>query len=499
MSLSRPLTWLAAGLGAALGLSASVAAAETLTPEQALERAAQQNPSLKASLLDVKVAKLAVAAEENARVPVLVASASGEYSETIGTTDRTDSEAIRASTGVQLKTDVGTTLETGVESSVVWRNLTGTAPATQTSGPTFGASLYLTARQPLLRGLGSDVVLAPVAQAQLAKTQAEREQELEASQTALDVLQAYWELWYADRAVGVQQRSLEVATKQVADAKLKASAELGTGTQVDVLQLSSSLASIKDGLAQATTTRTARAISLGRLLGMPADASVLLETTSAAPSLAGAPPAKALRAALLERSDELAALRASVETAESRVLVAKDADKPRLDAFGTFSIGGLWATDDTYSGLDLPGGRPAFTVLAGLELEVPLSASRASSDAAKARTQLDAAKLRYQASLDSIDAEAATLASSVDSAQTQVDLAAESEDLARQLAEAERTRLQLGSTTTVNVVLAEQSLREAELRKLRAIVDQVKAQLSLEHTAGALLDRASVVTTAVSP
>ncbi len=488
MWLRRSSRWLtSATLLATLGLTARDAAAETLTPQQALEKAAQQNPALKASLLDIKAAKLAVAAEQNARVPVLVAATSGEYTESIGPTDRTDSEAIRASTGVQLKTDVGTTIETGVQSDVVWRNLTGTTPASQATGPTFGTSLYLTARQPLLRGLGSDVVLAPLAQAESAAKQAEREQELETSQTALDVLSAYWELWYADRAVGVQERSLEVATKQVADAKLKAGSELGTGSQVDVLQFASSLASIKDSLSQAKTARATRAIALGRLLGVPADEAVLLATTQDAPSMSGAPPAKALRAALMAGSKELAALRAQVEIAEARLLVAKDADKPRLDAFGSFSIGANWATDDAYEGLGVAGGRPAFTVLAGLELEAPLGESRATSEAARARAQLDAAKLRYEARVDAIDAEAATLAVSLDSAQTQVDLAGERADIARQLAEAERARLVLGSTTPVNVVLAEQNLREAELRKLRAVVDQTTTQLSLEHTAGALL------------
>ena len=142
MWLRRSSRWLtSATLLATLGLTARDAAAETLTPQQALEKAAQQNPALKASLLDIKAAKLAVAAEQNARVPVLVAATSGEYTESIGPTDRTDSEAIRASTGVQLKTDVGTTIETGVQSDVVWRNLTGTTPASQATGPTFGLSL----------------------------------------------------------------------------------------------------------------------------------------------------------------------------------------------------------------------------------------------------------------------------------------------------------------------------------------------------------------------
>ncbi|MBK6513528.1 MAG: TolC family protein [Polyangiaceae bacterium] len=117
-------------------------------------------------------------------------------------------------------------------------------------------SLYLTARQrccwPQLRRHSWRR-----SQAESAAKQAEREQELETSQTALDVHSAYWELWYADRAVGVQERSLEVATKQVANAKLKAGSS-STSSRVDVLQFASSLASIKDSLTAEDSAGDAR-------------------------------------------------------------------------------------------------------------------------------------------------------------------------------------------------------------------------------------------------
>lgn len=489
MPVRRNIRWLTAVVVLSLSaLSTTSAYAETLSADQAVRRAAAQNPNLKAALLDVEAAELSVRAEENARVPTFVAGASGEYNESIGSVYRTDSEAVRSNAGVQLKTDIGTTVETGVQSDIVWRNMTGTAPATQSTGPTYGTSVYLTARQPLLRGSGSDVVLAPLVQAEAAKTQAEKQQELEASQTAFDVLQAYWELWYADRAVSVQERALEVGKKQVSDAKLRMT-ELGTGTKVDVLQFSSSVASIQDSLAQARTARATRAIALGRLLGMSPDASLGLETSKAVPSVSGGPSASVLRKGLTERSTELAALRAQIASAETRVVSADDADKPRLDVFGTVSMGGVWATGDSYSGFDVPGGRPAFTVLGGLELEVPLGESRATSEAARSRTQLDATRARYQARVDVIEAEVGSLEVELDSAHTQVELATQTTEIASELAEAERARLALGTTTSVNVVQAEQSLREAELRMLRAVVNQVTTQFGLEHSAGALLDR----------
>ncbi len=44
-------------------------------------------------------------------------------------------------------------------------------------------------------------------------------------------------------------------------------------------------------------------------------------------------------------------------------------------------------------------------------------------------------------------------------------------------------------TCSSDVVKADQTAREAELRRLRAVVDQADKQFQLEHDAGALLDR----------
>ena len=62
-------------------------------------------------------------------------------------------------------------------------------------------------------------------------------------------------------------------------------------------------------------------------------------------------------------------------------------------------------------------------------------------------------------------------------------------DMARDLASAQRAKLTLGTAPSADVVKAEQTYQEAELRHLRAVVDQATKQFTLEHDAGALLDR----------
>jgi outer membrane protein TolC len=477
-----------------------VAHAETLSAEAAVGRAAQHNPSLRAALLDARSADYAVAAERGARDPNLVASVQGEHSETVtrpglqgganggDAASRSVNNSLSANAAVTYTTDIGTQLELGTRTGTSWNSTswtgTGALPNDLDVGPMYTAQGYLSARQPLLRGAGRDAELAPLRQAEAAAKGAESRHQDSASQTALDVLGAYWELWYADRAVAVQQQALEVAQRLVSDAQVRAG-QLGTGSAVDVLQFQTSAASIADALSQARADRSARAIELGRLLGMaPTDAATL--DAEGAPPDFGPLPALAVLTREVSDSPALAALRADVERARVQVKSARNSDKPRLDVFANASVGTLW---DQGSDFSLTGGRPTYGVIGGVELELPLGGGRYGADAAGAQTDLEAAEARYQAELDAARARVSSLAVNAEAASEQVQLTTQTASAADQLAQAERQRLNLGTTTSRDVVTAEQTLREAELRRLRAVVDQASTRLSLEHTAGMLLDR----------
>jgi outer membrane protein len=484
----------------AVATSAGVARAETLSAEQAVSRAAQNNPSLRAALLDSRAAGYAVAAERGARDPNFVASVQAEHSETIarpglsgvanGSPDaasRSVQNAVSANAAVSYRTDIGTQLELGTKTGTSWNSNTwtgtGVLPDNLNLGPTYDAQAYLSARQPLLRGAGSDVELAPLHQAEAAARAAQSRHQDSASQTALDVLSAYWALWYADRAVDVQEQALAVAQRQVSDAKLRAGT-LGTGSSVDVLQFTTNAASIADSLSQARADRGARAIELGRVLGMSPQQAASLDAEGTPPDY-GLLPAVDTLTSEVDDTPALIALRADVERARLRVGTARNATKPRLDVFANASVGTLW---DQGSDFSLSGGRPTYGVLGGLELELPLGGGRYSADAAAAQADLEAAEARYQAELDAARARVSSLAVNVQAAADQVKLTSETATAANQLAEAERQRLNLGTTTSRDVVTAEQTLREAELRRLRAVVDQASARFELEHTAGTLLD-----------
>ncbi|MFO0615780.1 MAG: TolC family protein [Polyangiaceae bacterium] len=464
--------------------SPGLASAETLTVAQAIGRAAAQNPTLRASLEDVQAAHLSTQAEIDGRDPTLSATVQGGYSENASGTNVNGAGTVSSKVAVSYTTDVGTRLEVGTSADLGWRP---SANGSASAAPQLTALAYVTARQPLLRGAGKDVNTSSIVNAQFGETQAKKQQELTASSTALDVLDAYWELWYADRAVEVQEDARRVAAKDYEDAEARLG-QLGTGTEIDVLQFSSSLASIEDQLSQAKATRTTRAVALGRLLGMDAKSSAELEPTDSLPMLPAIGTEDALVSSALDGSPDLASLRAGIDSAKLRVDTAIDADQPQLDLFATGQVGTQFAN---YGGdYTLLGARPVFSLVGGLSLELPLGSGSAPSERARAVAQLHAAQDRYQAKVDQIVADVASKRVDALSAASGVRLAEKTVDVSRRLAKAEQDKFALGTGDASDVVKAEESVREAELRLLRARVDAVTGGYALEHATGSLLDGA---------
>ena len=275
------------------------ARAQTLAPEDAIARALRVNPDLRAALLDALAAREARRAEDNARHPSFVASADGQHAERFsGTTAgpvRNADQSVSSSVGLRYTTDWGTVVSLDVSADAQWRQV-NRDPSTTTSlsiGPNYVAQTTLSARQPLLRGAGADATLAPLEQARVAERQAQYERDDATAGIIADVLLAYWELWYADRALEVEREELALAEQQLADVRTRAET-LGTASRTDVLHYATALSSLRESIATAQATRAARAIELGRLLGLAPDGAAASTTPPAAPPAVEAAAERAL-------------------------------------------------------------------------------------------------------------------------------------------------------------------------------------------------------------
>lgn len=463
-----------------------------LSPEDALAVALGQSPEVRALVLDAVAARASTRAAEDARAPVLTASVNGGFRESFSGTAagavRNDSRTVDASLGLAWTSDVGTVLSVNLTSGASWRTV-NRDPSTTTSftiGPNYTGQLLVNARQPILRGGGRDAVLATEREAAATEAQSLQQRDTQASAFVRDVLVAYWELWYAERALEVQREATALAQRQSDEARARV--ELGTLPAADALRFASTLAGLRETERSAEASRTQRAAELARLLGVDAS------TATTDPEIPSFATLDALAAQAAERSPELLALEAAVEAARQRTIAARNAARARLDFVASAGMVTLWA-DDMLPGAQLPGGRPGFVATGGLELELPVGSAAADAQHDRAQAQLEAAEARLEAGRLTLRASLATAHEQAADARDRIALATEAADVAERLAEAERGRLELGTTTPADLVIAQQDARAAALRRLRTVVDAVTSARRLEDTAGVLLDRFSLVRT----
>jgi len=127
-----------------------------------------------------------------------------------------------------------------------------------TLNPSYNAGLGVEFRQPLLKGGGSTVTLAPVRQGEIAVRRADLDLRAAALDLARDTELAYWKLEYAIEDLRVVEIALQIALRLVQETRARQAA--GLATPVDVIQAEAAAAARREGIitAQQTVERRGR-------------------------------------------------------------------------------------------------------------------------------------------------------------------------------------------------------------------------------------------------
>ncbi|MDF2697745.1 MAG: outer membrane protein, partial [Labilithrix sp.] len=251
-----------------------------ITDATVIEMAVAKNPSLAAAISDVRRAQLLEEAEDH-RYPftlVLDGKATRNAAPSLGPAGLVNfPESTTYTAGGELRRKLvwGTDLSLRLEAtrqetrSIFSFAAPGQAPV-QTLfqlGPGYGGSVRLGITQPLLRGAGRDVVLAQLDAARVNRTTAALTRDRVASQLLLDALSAYWELYYATRALDIQERSLALSREQRDETAARV--KTGSVAPVELLTFESRIATLEEDVVAADAEQRRRSTALGRLLGDP--------------------------------------------------------------------------------------------------------------------------------------------------------------------------------------------------------------------------------------
>jgi outer membrane protein TolC len=135
------------------------------------------------------------------------------------------------------------------------------------------------------------------------------------------------------------------------------------------------------------------------------------------------------------------------------------------------------------------GGLDAVSVYGGLTYQTTLDSKRLDAARAQADYDVRVAQANLDAAVQQLTSQAAQLLVKAKQASVSFEAASQTQAIAAQQAANERQRFALGASTPLDIQVAEDALRQAQLRGLRARVDRVKAWLSLAHATGDLLGR----------
>jgi len=348
------------------------------------------------------------------------------------------------------------------------------------SGPGYALVGRLSATQPLLRGAGTELGLASLRQAKLNLSANQLAAQAAASQLLSQVVAAYWELWYSAEAVHINQASRDLARVQQEQANQQV--QTGALAPASALPYATQLAQLEETVLAAQTDARQRELTLSQLLGQPAGVGENLSVTDGPEVPAADEPveASAVKEAL-ENSYARKQLQAQLAIVKDQLRIAGDPLRPRLDLDAYVQAQGL--------AFQQVGQMDAVSAHVGLTFEMPLTDTRRSAQIQAAELAAHVAEKQIEEDEISVRTSVASAIAQRRAARQKLELATQTEKVAKAQAEAERARFLAGSSIAITVQQAEDSYRQAQLRVQRARVDLVLADVALTELRGQLLTR----------
>jgi outer membrane protein TolC len=347
------------------------------------------------------------------------------------------------------------------------------------------ASLRATLKQPLSRGFGPRVALAPITKADLNASEATIKAQLGVEELVRDLVVAYWDLAQAAWEVDVRAQSLDLAQKQEQVTREQIRAGTAPGSALNAVTYE--IAMRQDALLAAQLQLETKSLEIRRKSGLELGRR----------DIALRPAEKFEIGAdefdvdeVLERSHmtnrRLADIQLQKKIADLDVSVARDQMKPQVDL--TFSGAIMGNGDGASDAIGSLGGADSYEVMAGLQVQFELSgAAGRTRDAALARRHrldIDRADMERQ-----IDVAVVNAVHMVTSARTRVALADKAIIVAEENARAEKLSFMAGKTTNFQVLQRQTELIDARLRRGQAVAEYHKAVAELQFLSGMLLDQ----------
>jgi outer membrane protein len=347
------------------------------------------------------------------------------------------------------------------------------------------ADVIVELRQPLLRGWGGDTAPATaIARTEATHDVARLEAEAGAAGVVRDVVRAYWEVAYARDDLAIRRASLELAREQLRVTRARVASGRISGSET--LAVGQAIALHEDEVAQAEVALAARSLDLAHLLGREVAAQLLYDPADRMGEARERDVAREIAAAL-ERSPELAAMRARGKAATLEVDVTANGRLPALDLVASAGVQG--AAGSARAVWRSVAHHDTAVYAAELQLTIPLGggAARGAHDAA--RQAVRRAKIDERTLVVQIEGAIVQATTALAAARRRIAVLDEAVALADRAIDAERARWEEGKSNNYEVMKRQAEREDSALRRARARADLLAAEAELDALTGAILPR----------
>jgi len=461
-----------------------------LTLERCRALALENNLDLKVQLISPSIAAERVSEEEARFEAALVSNFT--YAKTDTPVDSNLNVSGSNVDYAQTNLGVEVPLQTGGK---VTFNLADTRTKTDSAwsvfNPSYDSDMSISLSQPLLRNAGTRTNTYAIRIAAYDRRISEAQTKLEVIRVIAAVDRLYWQLYAARRELEVRKKEYDLAKKQLASARRFVNE--GERAQVEITRAEAGVAQRLEAIILAENTLRDTERDIKRVLNIP---DIDMQTpTVLVPATEPDPVRYELKndwlvTMAIENRMEMLELELQIAQDISTVDYMKNQALPLVTLDYTYNVSGLGATRK--KSYNLLNEKRFEDHRFGLNLLVPLGNQAA-------RSRLNQAFYQRRLRLASREARAASIELEVLNAIDQLEANWQRVLAGRQrtildgrLFEAEQRQYEIGTRTTTDVLLAQNTFADAQSTEIRALAEYQIALVDLSYATGTILGAAKV-------
>jgi len=374
--------------------------------------------------------------------------------------------------------------------------------------PYTNGSLDLQVTQNLLNGFGAAVNTRNirVQRNNLKVTDLQFKEQVITTVTA--VLNLYWDLVSFHQDLRARQE--EVSTAQQLLDNNRRQVQIGTVAEIEVTRAQSQLYAAKQDLLISQTNILQQETILKNALSRQgvgiselADVHIVPLDQIVIPEKDEGRPIENLLGEAMKNRVELEQARLNIDSKKMNLVGIKSSLRPTLNAFAELTNNGLTGSI-TPLGL-AEGGIPYLTggygnllaqefrrnfpnYSAGISLNIPLRNRAAQSDYATSEIEIRQDQLTMQKQINQIRVDVQNAMIGLQQARARYDAAVESRKLSQETFDGDKKKLDLGASTSYQVVQDQRDLSTAQSSEAQAMANYTHAQIALDQALGRTLD-----------